>query len=106
VFDDGGRLNGSPASELFRYYSFPVLQTTKAEMAHIATAHGFYDLLVLRWFCFRPVGGHPCGRCPPCRLTHREDVDFANPVAARVRDTWRYGKVRQARQALRRRPVR
>jgi 7-cyano-7-deazaguanine synthase len=106
VFDEHGELNGSRESELFRYYSFPVLQTTKAEMAGIARRGGYYDLLSLRWFCFVPVGGKPCGRCPPCRLTYREGVDFANPVAARVRDTWRYGKVRQARQALRRRAVR
>ncbi|MGY2001889.1 hypothetical protein [Blastococcus sp. SYSU DS1024] len=96
VFDEPGQLNGSPESELFRFWSFPVIHLTKEEMRQIAQAHGFLDLLLLRWSCFRPLDGKPCGRCRPCRLTHDEGVRFANPVLVAVRDLGR-----KTRKALR-----
>ncbi|MCF6743611.1 hypothetical protein E9529_04860 [Blastococcus sp. KM273128] len=96
VFDDPGRLNGSPESELFRFWSFPVMHLTKEEMREVARAHGFLDLLVLRWSCFRPLDGRPCGRCRPCRLTQDEEVRFANPVLVAARDL-----ARKTRKGLR-----
>ncbi|MDP5182480.1 hypothetical protein QOZ88_07495 [Blastococcus sp. BMG 814] len=96
VFDEPGRLNGSPESELFRFWSFPVMHLTKEEMREIARSHGFLDLLVLRWSCFRPLDGRPCGRCRPCRLTHDEEVRFANPVLVAARDL-----ARKTRKGLR-----
>jgi hypothetical protein len=86
IFDEPGRLNGSPESELFRFWSFPVLHLTKEEMRELARTHGFLDLLLERWSCFRPLDGRPCGRCRPCRLTEEEGVRFANPVLVGVRD--------------------
>lgn len=86
IFAEPGVLNGSPESELFRFWSFPVIHLTKDEMREVARSAGFLDLLLLRWFCFRPLLGRPCGRCRPCRLTHREGVRFANPVLVAVRD--------------------
>jgi hypothetical protein len=105
VFDERGELNGSPESQLFRYWSFPVLHLTKNEMAGIAREHGFLDLLSSRWFCHIPFRGKPCGLCRPCRLAHREGVRFANPSLARARLVWRAvrrgeGPSRLARRAL------
>ena len=96
IFAEPGRLNGSPESELFRFWSFPVIHLTKEEMREIARSHGFLDLLVMRWSCFRPLGGRPCGRCRPCRLTQDEGVRFANPVLVAVRDS-----VRKLRKGVR-----
>lgn len=96
IFDEPGKLNGSPEAELFRFWSFPVIHLTKDEMRQIARSHGFLDLLAMRWSCFRPLDGKPCGRCRPCRLTHDEGVEFANPVLVALRDG-----VRKITRALR-----
>lgn len=64
----GARDGDLPGAALFRAFSFPVLHLTKAEMRETARAHGFLDLLLLRWFCHDPLGRRPCGRCRPCRL--------------------------------------
>jgi hypothetical protein len=84
LFDESGRLRSSPDARLFRYWSFPVLHLTKAQMRDLAQEHGFLDLLLQRWFCFTPVAGRPCGLCRPCRLAHREGVRFVHPAAART----------------------
>ena len=76
----GGRLTDAPEARIFRHWSFPVLHITKTEMAQIAREHGFYDLLVQRWFCHQPVMGRACGRCIPCQRANREGVDFASPA--------------------------
>jgi hypothetical protein len=86
LFDQGGRLRDVEGAELFRFWSFPLLEVSKAEMAERAAERGFLDLLRRRWFCFTPLGNRPCGACRPCRLAHREDVRFANPLAVRARD--------------------
>lgn len=102
--DTAGTLSDTPEAQLFRYFSFPVLNTTKPEMAAIAREHGFMDLLSQRWFCHDPLHGKACGRCRPCQLANRDGVDFANPVVAIGREVARYprGLVRKAvRRGLR-----
>ena len=96
VFADerGGRLTHAPEAQLFKYWSFPLLHVPKSEMAVTARQHGFYDLLVQRWFCHYPVFDKPCGRCNPCRLANPEGVEFADP-----RLVW---AVRRAERARRR----
>ncbi len=86
IFDEPGMLNGSPEARLFRFWSFPVIRLTKDQMRQIAHSQGFLDLLVMRWFCFRPLNGKPCGSCRPCKLAHREGVEFANPFLVKTRD--------------------
>lgn len=89
IFDESGRLNDSRDAQLFRYWSFPVLHLTKAQMRDLAQEHGFLDLLLQRWFCFTPVAGRACGLCRPCRLAHREGVSFSPPAVARTTQLWR-----------------
>jgi hypothetical protein len=105
VFDAPGRLNDAPEAALFRAWSFPVMHLTKMEMAAAAREHGFYDLLLERWFCLSPIRGKACGRCNPCKLALRdgvtEGIPFAGPVemlASRVTRTAR--KVLRAWPAL------
>ena len=89
VFDAPGRLNDSPEAALFSRFTFPVMHLTKREMGDIAREHGFYDILMQRWFCQDPVGGKACGHCRPCRLANRDGVDFAGPVAVLATRVWR-----------------
>lgn len=98
IFRPEGGLSDAPEAALFRCWSFPVLHLTKAQMGEVAREHGFYDLLLQRWFCHDPVAGRPCGRCRPCQLANREGVEFANPAlvtATRARRTaaWRARKL-------------
>lgn len=79
------RLKDTWEAELFRYWTFPVLTTTKAAMGDVAAERGFRDVLELRWFCLLPAGRHlACGRCRPCRIARRDGatggVAFANRV--------------------------
>jgi 7-cyano-7-deazaguanine synthase len=82
-------LNDSWEAELFKYWSFPLLTTTKSQMKQIAKDHGFFDILLKRWFCFRPIRGKCCGTCRPCELAIAEratdGLEFIHPaeVAAR-----------------------
>lgn len=100
--DDRGAPAATLGAELFRHWSYPVLATTKGEMAAVAREHGFYDLLVQRWFCHTPLGGRPCGTCRPCQLADPKDgVRFANPVLARGRLVWR-GRRHGVREMARR----
>ncbi len=89
VFDESGDLNGSFASQLFRYWSYPVRHLTKVEMGDLAAQYGFLDVLRLRWFCHQPLLGRPCGRCRPCRLANSADVRFAPPALAAARSAVR-----------------
>jgi 7-cyano-7-deazaguanine synthase len=102
IFDDRRQLNDTPEAQLFRFYSFPVLHLTKAEMAAAARVHGFDDLLALRWFCHTPLGGKACGLCRPCRLAYSDGVDFASPTAAKARRLWRKVHGRSASELARR----
>lgn len=99
--DDRGGLSDHPGSALFQYWSFPLLRTTKGQMARIAEDHGFLDLLLQRWFCHDPLLGQPCGACRPCRLANHDGVRFAPPSLARARLLQRSvrGRLRAAARA-------
>ncbi|PXX90739.1 hypothetical protein DIT71_09335 [Marinobacter vulgaris] len=82
-------LNNSWEAELFKYWSFPLITTTKTQMKQIAKDHDFYDILLKRWFCFNPVKGKCCGTCKPCELAMEEGategVEFIHPTEMVVR---------------------
>lgn len=61
-------------AQVFRYWSFPVLGMTKPEMWGRAHDAGFGDILSMRWFCFKPTRGRPCGMCSPCRIARADGV--------------------------------
>lgn len=97
----GGRLTDAPEARIFRHWRFPVLHISKSEMAAYAREHGFYDLLVQRWFCHQPVGGRACGRCIPCQRANRDGVEFANPAVVSVVRASKQARA-QVRRLLRR----
>lgn len=90
--DATGRVRDAPESALFSRWSYPVIGITKRDMAGVAQEHGFLELLRRRWFCHQPMRDKPCGRCRPCRLAVREDVEFANPALAATRAVYRRGR--------------
>jgi len=97
--DRWGARGAGPGSVLFERFAFPLLDLPKARMGEIAREHGFYDLLVQRWFCQTPLAGRPCGVCHPCRTATRDGVRFANPVPVYLRRAWRDPRVRRVRGA-------
>lgn len=63
------------ARRLFAPFTFPLLETTKLEMAAEAERAGWQGLMEMTWFCHSPTfGGRPCGRCNPCRYAAEEGL--------------------------------
>lgn len=91
--EDRPTLNRSWEAELFRYWSFPLLTMTKPQMRQAAKDYGFYDILLKRWFCLRPVRGKCCGSCRPCQLARQEDatdgLTFIHPAETKARNALR-----------------
>lgn len=56
-------------SILFKGYYFPLMFTSKMDMAEIARQKAFLDLLEMSWFCHTPIDKMPCGTCNPCKVT-------------------------------------
>lgn len=72
----------NPSVELFRSFSFPLLDWTKVEMREYAAKHDFEYLMQLTWFCHAPRGGEPCG---PCGYTIEEGLSHRVPRKRRLR---------------------
>lgn len=65
----------NPNLELFSYYTFPLLNMTKLEMAEKAKDGGFSHIMEETWFCYNPLkDGKPCGVCNPCKYTKEEGL--------------------------------
>lgn len=79
------RHKGDPRYELFKYFRFPLFDTTKQQMREQSTRAGFDDLMNLTWFCHRPTRGQPCGRCNPCIYTIEEGLADRVPLRGRIR---------------------
>jgi hypothetical protein len=77
------RSSGKDEYALFRYFSFPILGLTKPEMADIARATGFDDIMRITWFCHNPRNGKPCGVCNPCLYTIEEGLAWRIPLTRR-----------------------
>jgi hypothetical protein len=70
---------------IFRYFSFPLFETTKLDMARVAAEQGWEDLMHLTWFCHKPgKDQQPCGRCNPCLYTIEEGLGWRIPASRRV----------------------
>lgn len=70
---------------VFRYFSFPLFETTKLDMARIAAEQGWQDLMQVTWFCHKPRRNQqPCGRCNPCLYTIDEGLGWRIPAGSRV----------------------
>ena len=57
-----------PWGVMFGAFAFPLKGLTKPDMATMARAGGFLDVLELARFCHRSgIGDAPCGVCVPCQ---------------------------------------
>jgi hypothetical protein len=77
--------HASADESIFSPFVFPILNLSKIEMEAHAKAQGFYDLLLITWFCHNPIQNQPCGRCAPCRYTIEEGMGYRLPSIARMR---------------------
>jgi hypothetical protein len=72
--------------QVFRFYRFPLIYTTKPEIRTLAERHGFAELMELTWFCHHPRGKErPCGTCTPCRYAIRLGMGKRVPLSGRLR---------------------
>jgi len=71
-----------PELKLFSYFTFPLLEMTKLEMAEKAKESGFSHIMEETWFCYNPLkDGKPCGVCNPCKYTREEGLGRRVPDA-------------------------
>ena len=63
-------------SDLFGNFQFPLLNKSKLDMLKESKEQGFYDKMLMTWFCHTPKNGKPCGICNPCRYTIEEGLRF------------------------------
>jgi hypothetical protein len=70
---------------IFRYFSFPLFETTKLDMARVAAEQGWDPLMHMTWFCHKPgKDQQPCGRCNPCLYTIEEGLGWRIPAKRRM----------------------
>jgi hypothetical protein len=81
-----GRDRDDLVYQVFRFYRFPLIYTTKPEIRALAEEHGFADLMALTWFCHKPrANGRPCGICTPCGSAVKFGLSERVPLWARLR---------------------
>jgi 7-cyano-7-deazaguanine synthase in queuosine biosynthesis len=88
--DVGGgywRLADNTAGDLvlFARFRFPILNMTKLDIKVAARDMGVLDMMRLTWFCHRPRGEKPCGRCAPCSGALEEGMGDRLPRQAHLR---------------------
>jgi len=69
---------------LFGAYRFPLIKTTKHDMAREAARLGWTSLLADTWFCHHPLRGKPCGTCNPCQGVIDEGFGWRMPRSRRA----------------------
>ena len=72
-------------TNMFKYFSFPLITTTKLEMQEAAKKHGFLDIMDETFFCHTPINGKPCGCCNPCRIALEEGLGRRLPFERRLK---------------------
>ncbi len=72
-------------TNMFKYFTFPLVNTTKLEMQEAAIKYGFLDLLDETFFCHTPINGKPCGCCNPCRIALEEGLGRRLPFERRLK---------------------
>ena len=75
---------------LFRYFRFPIQNSTKKDHHTKAVQYGFIDLMEHTWFCHYPVNNQPCGICTPCRVTIEHGMGRRIPISGKVRNFIQY----------------
>ncbi len=72
-------------TNMFKYFSFPLLKTTKLEMQAAAKKHQFLDIMDETFFCHTPINGKPCGCCNPCRIALEEGLGRRLPLERQIK---------------------
>jgi len=73
-----------PFFDLFKFFSFPLLDYNKLDMESVAKQKGWAHLMYMTWFCRRPRNGRPCGFCGPCTDTLIDGLSKRLPFRARI----------------------
>lgn len=68
--------------KIFGNYHYPILFYNKLEMKKEAEDMGYIDLMNKTWFCHRPIGNQPCGRCVACVGTIKKGLEYRLSRAA------------------------
>lgn len=75
--------------KLFKYFTFPLIETTKTEMKEISFENNWVDIINLSWFCLFPTSkNQPCGVCNPCKQTISEGFGYRIPWKRRLNSTY------------------
>ncbi|MFC0679408.1 hypothetical protein ACFFGH_16350 [Lysobacter korlensis] len=69
---------------IFGSYVFPLFDITKQDMAREVDARGWRPIMLDTWFCHRPVGTEPCGRCHPCLNVIKAGLGWRIPPRRRA----------------------
>lgn len=70
---------------MFKYFSFPIINLSKQEMNIISKSNNWENIMILTWFCHRPVKNKPCGKCVPCTAVIKKKMGFRIPVVNRMK---------------------
>lgn len=69
---------------IFSHFSYPLLGYSKKEMALYSKEAGWEQIMMMTWFCRRPVKGKPCGFCGPCSDVVLAGFSGRLPIKARI----------------------
>lgn len=67
---------------IFKFFSFPMLELSKTDMRIAAQENGFIHILERSWFCHQPKNGKPCGVCNPCIYSMQEGMRYRFPLSS------------------------
>ena len=77
--------SSTPEYILFNYFSFPILEYSKKDMAEISKKENWTGLMKKTWFCHRPYfGKFPCGSCNPCVNAYEDGMGWRIPLFFRI----------------------
>lgn len=72
--------------DLFKYFTFPIIELSRTDMEIIAKKECFIDIMEKTWFCHRPTNKQkPCGVCYPCITAIEEKQIWRFPLQSRIR---------------------
>lgn len=60
-------------------FPVPVWEMTKRQELDEYKRLGFEHCIEMTWFCFRPIGDKPCGKCNPCKTVISVGLGFRIP---------------------------
>jgi hypothetical protein len=83
---EGRLVNGIASDPVFKHFRFPLFDLTKLQMRELAQQSGFLVLLMLSWFCHKPIRGGTCGICSPCNYTREEGLGYRISLQGRIRE--------------------